>query len=136
MGVISLDDAAVAVALALGRDIDHISDLEDGAIDALSDLMVGIDFVSLDFTDYILGGRVGLLCDSEFALVGPALFLVFVADLQGFIAVLLLGLFLENDIRQDFDDGNRVGVAVLGEDGSHSDLSSDDGFHKSSLLLF
>ena len=135
VGVISLDDAAIAMSLALGSDIDHVSDLEDRAVDGLANFVVGVDLIAFDLADNVLRSGIGLLGDSEFALVGPALLLVLIADLQGFIAVLLLGLLLENDVRQDFDDGNRVSVTVLGEDGSHSDLSSDDGFHKSSLLL-
>ena len=61
---------------------------------------------------------------------------VLVAQLNGVVAVLLLGLLLHDGAGARLDDGDRDHVARFIEDLRHADLLADDGlFHVSSSLI-
>ena len=57
-----------------------------------------------------------------------ALDLVLKTELDGVVALFLLGLLLDNDARPRLDDGYRNDLASLIEDLRHADLFADDCF--------
>ena len=130
----ALDDAGVALtlgdtgyvnAIALSEHVslDHVANLEHGAI------------LKAELLEVLLHRVAGLLQVAELRLVELLLLDVCKAHLNGVIAFLLLGLELGHDAGTCLDDGDRDDLALSVEDLGHANLLADDCFLHTFFLL-
>src|SRR5690606_33772738 len=123
----ALDRALEALALGHALDVDQLADLEDVGLDLaahfeVADLVVG----HAQLPEATAGFDLGLGQVTGFRLVHQHGALAADGDLHGAVAVGLAGLHLGDAVRGGFDQGDRDGLAVLGEHPAHAGLATDD----------
>src|SRR5699024_533555 len=96
----------------------------------------GVAVVQLELLQGALASVASLLQVTQLRLGELLLSYVAVAQLNGVVAVLLLGLLLHHGAGARLDDGDRDDLAGFVEDLRHADLLADNGlFHVFSSLI-
>ena len=131
-GAVALDNALEAVALADAGDIHPVALRKRLAGDDVAHVQA-LAVSQAELLQFLLQHALAsLLQMSQFRLGELALGHVLVAQLNGVVAVLLLGLLLHHSAGARLNDGDRDDAARFVEDLRHADLLADDGlFHVS-----
>ena len=132
---VALHNALIAVAFADAGNVDLVAGSEGVRLDFVADVHVG-SAVQLELLQDLLELlQAGLLLVAQLGLGQLALQDILEAQLDGGVAVGLVGLLLHHGAGAGGDDGDRDHVPGLVEDLRHADLLADNGlFHVSFLL--
>ena len=129
----ALDSALVAVALADAGDVHAVAGGEHGGVDLVAHIQRG-GVIKLELLEDAQG-LADLLAVAQFGLVQLALGDFLKSQLDGGVAVLLLGLLLHHGAGARLNDGDRDDLAGFVEDLGHTQLLADNGlFHLFFLL--
>ena len=134
VSAVALDDALVAVALADAGHVHAVALGEHVHLHLVAHVHLG-GLGQLELLQGLLAGVAGLLQVAQLRLGELALRHVAVAELNGVVAVLLLGLLLHHGAGASLNNGDRDDLAVGVKDLRHADLLADGLFHDSSSLI-
>ena len=122
---VALHGAGEALALGGAGDVDVLDVAEHVHADLLADLVRG-GVRGADLHDVATRGHAGLLEVAGLGLVGLTGVNLAVGDLDGVVAVHVLGAHLGHDARPGLDDGHRDDPVLLVEDLGHAELGAQD----------